>query len=454
MTKSTSSSTYQPTIRNHWYSAGAWWLSPLSLSLLSTMLAYIAVITPPNIVAIMLQERDYTFLNPSLFIVISISEIFFIFGIIFVSFVCDKGRIKVKKSPVLLVSNSLYKKALFLLLVTIIGEFTIGFILIERIGIQRLLSAISNPQLGLELRQQVVTISRIHGINILALQNFFFPVLLFIFMIIFGLPKEVIKRKNFFLFTFACAAYITVNLITFTRWQILQLFLGLIIIYISRKNSNGGIKFSSLLKIAFLFMVSSLAIFLGINMLKTRISGLDAVVGYILGSYNVAASVISGLVKQPYDNSTYVTFGFFWNAPFLGPHFRQLGISLGINLPGPNSGATNVWDTWSTVLNAAGLNSTYQWDTVYGCVYGDIGILFPIVFFVYAVISQFLFLRAIDGKLYSILLYVYFAISIVTWFTSVFVSNTALDDYAISSFFLWLWFRRDWSRSLRNVGRS
>ena len=438
---------------NRWSSSGIWGLSPLCLCLANMALACIAIIYPPHWIVTSLHERDLAFLNPGLVLVVIISGMSFIFGLMFVSLVFDQGYLKVRRSPPFKTNNRLYNKALLLITITIFGETLIAFLLLHKTGTAAFIAALNNPTTGIIFREKLVTIARFHTINILAFETLFYPALIIAFFIILGYSNGRKKMRGLLYFSFGSLSYLLVNFITFTRWQIMQYLLSMVAVFVLNKNSQEGVSLIKLLRLGMYFLVLALSIFIFVNALKTQISGGNALIGYTIGSYNNAAATISRTVIQPFADSSYVALGALWNAPFIGPHLREIGISLGLNLPGPHANATMGWSTWSDALEKSGLNSIYQWNTIFGSVFGDVSIFFPIIFFVYGAISQYLFIEFINLKLYGVLLYIFFMVSVVTWFTSVFISNTTLDDYAIFSGFLYFLIRRDWYSS-RYRGRS
>jgi hypothetical protein len=453
-TFSTECETTQQKTSNRWSSSGIWWFSPLYLCLANMALACIALIYPPHWIVTSLHERDLAFLNPGLLLVVIASGMSFIFGLLFVSSVFDQGYLKVRRSPPFKTNNRLYNKALLLIATTIFGETLIAFLLLHKTGTAAFIAALDNPSTGIIFREKLVTIARFHSINILAFETLFYPALILAFFIILGCGNGRKKMRGLLYFSFGSLSYLLVNFITFTRWPIMQYLLSMVAVYVLNKNSQEGVSLVKLFRLCMYFLVLALSIFIFVNALKTQVSGGNAIIGYIMGSYNNAAAVISGSVTQPFSDSSYVTLGALWNAPLIGSHLREIGISsFGLSLPSPHANATIAWSTWSDALEKSGLNSMYQWDTVFGSVFGDVSNFFPIVFFVYGAISQYLFIEFIKLKPYGVLLYIFFMVSVVTWFTSVFISNTTLDDYAFFSVFLCFLIRRDWYSS-RYRGRS
>ncbi|WP_141738418.1 hypothetical protein [Acidithiobacillus caldus] len=436
----------------HWKSTGVWLLSPLVVSLSNLVLVFIAVMLPPDWLSRTIEARDICFLNLRFLLITLISESCFLIGIGVAALLFSRGRFVVKKSPFFEPTRSLLKISIRLAWLVIVGELIAATILIVKIGLGSYLLALKNPEFGTLLREHIVTAARIGGINVLATQNLFLPALLivvFVTLSYHGRKKSTVLT----LAIMSMTAFCLTNALTFTRWPILEAALSALIVYILIKNSSHGISLNKVVRLLLYFLSFSLIIFLGINLLKTNINGFNVLVGYIFGSYNNAAAVISGYVRQPFSGSTYVTLGAIWNAPFLGGSIREIGRSVGLDLPSASAGATVVWSSWSAALSGTGLNPTYQWDTVFGAVYGDVGPLFPLVFFLYGLFSQYFFIKSMDFHLLHSLIYVFILVSLITWFTSVFISNTSLDDYVVFSLFLYSLVRRQWNSSIR-VGEA
>jgi len=428
-----------------WRKWGILALSPLYLSLLSTCFGLIAILTPPQWISIAMRERDFMFFNPLMFIVIVFSEVAFISGLLFYAKSRRLTRIGVKKSPRILPSARLLDKAIWLLVGSIIIEIMIGVIIVAKAGLGNILLALNNPIEGSQFRNHLLTLMRIHGVNMLVFQDAaYLALIVAIFIVMCSTRKSNKRVAGLMLAALGSVCYITVSLLTLTRWQVLQFLFSLGAIYLLYRNAQNGVARAKLVSYSVVIVVLSCSIFILVNALKTNNSDIDAIVGYTIGSYNIAASVVSGIVTQPFSGSTYGTLGAIWNAPILGPHIRELGKLLGLDLPTGSGGAKNSWNAWRDALQSAGINPAYNWDTVFGYVYGDIGIAFPIAFFVYGYISEYLFNKFQDLRLFGVMLYLPFFVSIITWFTSVFISNTALDDDIIFSIIIWLFIRHDW----------
>lgn len=438
-------------IQTRWHSASIWWLSPLFLSMANLGLAFAAVMLPPHWLSGALHENDLCFLSPDLMLVIVVSEASFFLGILLASKLFDHGRIAVRRSPLLNPTKSILFMANILTGIVIIGELLLATTLIERVGLAHYVFAFGNPVAGLNLRENIVTMARIGGVNVLAIENFFLPALMLVIFIYLSLQSRKQRLLGMSYAIFGLIMYIFVNALTLTRWQILQGLLSVIVVYVFYKNSRKGMKLTRILRVAIYFILFATLLFLGVNQLKTTIHGDNAIVGYVFGSYNNAAGVISGVIRPPFSDSTYVTLGALWNAPFAGGNIRTLGSSLGLDLPNAKAGAMIVWSGWTNSLTKAGLNPVYQWDTVFGAIYGDVGLLFPFVFFFYGFVSQYFFVNAIKLRLFHFLIYIFIIVSLVTWFTSVFISNTTFDDYAIFSLVLYLIFKSEWRRSIHTT---
>lgn len=435
---------------SRWKSFGIWAVSPLYLSLTSTTLGFISLIFPPHWLTTALQERDVVFMNAPMALVMAISELAFILGLAFYAQVHNHGKLVARRSPNLTPTRMLCKYGILLSAGSIIVEALIAIIMILRVGLTKILIAFTSPNAGIIFRQSLVGEMRIHGINILAFQAAAYPALLVSTFIAMSVRGNRARRVSLAFAIIGGFSYIIINLLTFTRWQVLQYFLSVGLLLVICRNGENGISKTRLLHASIIFLGISSALFVTVNALKTHISGPSAILGYTIGSYNVGAAVASGDVAQPYANSSYGALGFFWNAPMIGPYLRDLGRADGLDLPSGNAGATNVWSSWSNALDTAGLNPTYQWDTVFSYIYGDTGLIFPVIFFLYGYISQSIFSGFMMVRPIRFLLYFPFMTSIVTWFTSVFISNTTLDDFFIFSLLIVSIIKHQWLTSIEN----
>ena len=436
--------------KRHWRSFAIRFVSPLYLAVANLFLVLFATVFPPQWFSQAANEPDIVFLNANYALLAISCTGAFIAGIIFYRLLRGSGSIFFNKSPSFMPNESLVKKIKKVLMVCLgINFFTIA-LLIYGVGLHRFLQSMNDKDLALAVRNQMIVVGRLAGFNVLALQTLLFVTLVVAFFVLLNMKRSQSLTRLKFLFNGVIITYILVSFLEITRWPILQMVFSLLLIYILYLNTIHGLGFLRFLKIGIIFVTFSLAVFLGIGVLKYGPSHvLGSVIGYTLASYNLGAAVVSGIFRQPNSGSTFATLGFFWQFPFLGNYFRQIGISYGLNLPiagGANMTWVNAWAR--AIVENTDLNPHWLWTTVYAYIYADVGWAALCVFFIYGAISQYLYEGFIRLRLFQVALYAFFFAYQITWFTSVFISNTNLDDYVVFALALAFYIGPSWRNSL------
>ena len=437
-----------------WHGLGIKFVSPLYLAILNMIMVLVAIFFPPSWFEAAAKEPDLVFLNAKYFFLTLICTCAFIAGIVIYRFLRGSHKIKFGASPKFYPSLGLLKKSSNILRVCLVINILTMVIAFYGIGLQNFSKSFTDKDIALAVRNQILVVGRIGGVNILALQTFVFVSLVIASFIYYSAKKDdnnrvVIRRFNV-LFVFVVVTYLLVCVLTITRWPILQMSFAFLLTYILYRNSSVGLGVRRLFKMGLAFIIISLAVFLGIGTLKMGLSHvLGSVIGYTIASYNLGAAVVDGVFRVPTSGSTYATLGFFWQFPFLGYYFRQIGIANGLNLPVAGGANMTEVDAWARVITeTTNLNPHWLWTTVYSYIYADVGWAFILVFLVYGAISQYLFENFNRLRLVHVSLYAFFFVYQIAWFTSVFISSTLLVDYFAFALIINMYIGAAWRRAV------
>ncbi|MDA8153963.1 MAG: hypothetical protein M0003_14845 [Acidithiobacillus sp.] len=436
-------------VRRFWNSLGIKIISPLFISLLNTFVALGAAFVPSDLVVKVLSEPNVIYLNMPYILVVLSSEIAFCAGIWLFPLLKGQHTLSICRSPTLYPTRRLYLKALNLVLISILYELFIIIFMIVSIGQKRIELAFLNPNIANTLRLWIISASRVHGVNLLAFQFGVNAALLVSFFIFINIRLVRVRISMLSIHALASMLYLLASSLSLSRWPIMAYLLSLAVLVVLKKNAGNGIgirrvvvlSLSTLSILVFVFMVFSY-----IRMGSENIA--RSIVGYTIGSYNLGSAAISNIFVQPYSDSTYGALGMFWNAPVIGPYLRYFGRALGLDLP--RSSVIEMGKTvvlWSDAVSKANFNPTYLWDSIYGFLYSDISFWYLFVFFVYGFVSWYLYDGFIKLSLLKMLLYIVFFISLITWFTSAFISNLPLDDFTFFAVLIALYLRRQWRLS-------
>lgn len=417
-------------------------LRPDVASLLAVGLWLVSFLLPPQFVEPYLEERDVVFLNLPMAMVVVVSAVAFWKG---TKTGKTRGHRRTSESqPRMIVTRSLLSKVFWVALVIPFFEILVIFTVLHKVGIGTLLLATQNPTLGTAWRTDVSSTLRLGGINFGALVNCCYAALVSCtFAALWADPGRGKRRICLILLGIGGLLYALTSLILFQRWPLFEYLLSMLVALLVYRDLKFGVTRAKVVGLIAGSALVCTAIFFLVNALRTSSTGSSMLLGYTVGSYNLGAAAISGSFHQPHAHSTYATFGWFWDAPLIGATLRNLGISLGLDLPLGGALAPTAAVEWPSAVASAGLNPAFQWDTMFARIYADVGVLFPLVFFVYGYACQRVYERFCRLDIFGVFLYVPLLVNILSWFSGVALS-TPFDDYLLSALIIWIWLKDLW----------
>ncbi|MGK2871947.1 MAG: hypothetical protein ACSLFL_06800 [Alphaproteobacteria bacterium] len=216
------------------------------------------------------------------------------------------------------------------------------------------------------------------------------------------------------------------------RYDLMPGFFGFILVYIVFRFRHTGMRLRRYVNLLMQAGLVLLGLFLLMSWLRgnsTQSDIINNVAGYTVASYNRLAAILSGDIQFPYSGSGTYTFRFLSHIPLL---HRWIDIGAMFGMP-------DTFDVWSSEFPAvyqAGLDGRYIWASAFGYVYADIGPFAPIYFFILGVLSGWLWRSILNSQSIGVVLYPWFAFSILFWVGDNFVAYRRLVTFVAAGVLL------------------
>ena len=192
------------------------------------------------------------------------------------------------------------------------------------------------------------------------------------------------------------------------RSNLMPLIVGAALIYLYNRADKDNVSLLKLARSAAYMAGGTLLLFLAIFVMRGAghigllISGL---IGYSLASYNRLASVLGGSLHYTYAGSG------IYLAPFL-----SYSTSLPFHTWVGGATPSMVMSTEFLDVHAAGLTAAFNWSSVFGYIFADIGWWTPLYMVVIGLLTGWLWQNFRKGTIWGVVLYPWFAFSILFWF--------------------------------------
>jgi hypothetical protein len=240
------------------------------------------------------------------------------------------------------------------------------------------------------------------------------------------------RKKIIFLIAACVAAGTLVAIFKVARYELMPLYLGLIVIKLRQIGSGKSAWFFIALGlIAVAFIVALFAVF-------SIIRGQDVVVnliGYGPTSFNHLSALLDGRLQ--YVSTGNYTVGFLSELPFLRRFIPS----------GPAPDSLLLFEKEFQLTKAAGLNGALIWVTSWGYYYVDLGLGVYLFAFVLGVLAQLSWNGFNRLQVFGLTLYPLFAVSIILWITSNFLTRKQTTVIVLAATILWVWEKSiDWRR--------
>jgi len=378
-------------------------VSPYGLALISYTIFLFAWLFPPGLYANYIHEPDQIFLDPLSLAFVSACILAFVIGLrlstLFSSCFAEAPKVIPPSSPqIYLLAPLIISSAFCLVYLFKVGSHLdiVGLLASSQGNSIKLVNQTGQLQEGFWGRSPSVLCATIWWAQYRAgqLQLKGLGHLLFISIFLFALMVDVAT----------CTA--TVN-----RSNLMPLISGIALIYAYRKTYGRNVNaFKILVQGAF-----AIAIFLGLFLLLSFFRGnissstlVTQILGYGITSYNRLALMLTGHLQ-------FVTGG---KGAYLFPvlvdsHSLNVIFPISDRLGWPS--ADTLWRLEFGPIGAAGLNRGFNWVSLFGYVYTDMGWFTPLYFSGLGVLCGRLWLSFRKGKSFGLVFYPWAAFSILFW---------------------------------------
>lgn len=231
------------------------------------------------------------------------------------------------------------------------------------------------------------------------------------------------------------------------RYDLMPGIFGFFLIYLISKYGRAHLplrKYAIKLAWTFFLLMGIFVLFSWLRGFTTVIELLQNVGGYTFASYNRLAAILDGDLRYPYAGSGIYGFHFLTHIPLLD---RWIDVGSLLGMPSPRY----VWLSEFSAVSAAGLDRRYIWGSAFGYVYSDLGWFVIPYFFLLGVLSATLWSKIIRGRVVGIIVYPWFAFSILFWLGSNFVAYSQLITLSGAALLL-VFYEHIARRIFRNIG--
>lgn len=386
--------------------------SPNRLALYSYGVFLVAWFFPPNFYTSVLNEPDLMFLNPLLFVFFTACTLAFVLGVGGATWIF--GNVDRTKEPLARVASPL-KLCLPVALCTL---WAIAYI--RDVGAHINVAALLLSQQGGLIKESSSSLDLSSGR--LALSVPFLTAALFWSYTRYKQQKpRLIGGRPLFIVTFLVGflVLIAICLALVDRGTLMSLIIGMTILSIHNRFVAGKLNRKKLILVGCAVVLGISMIFVIFSILRGSNSYqlvLWTFIGYSIASYNRLAAVLSGLIVSPFPGKPVHLVYYLIESIRLEDifHFRQA-----LNWPD----AYSLFQAEFSEIYASGLNASFIWLGVFGDIYTDIEWLAPFFIFGVGFITGLAWVLFRRRNVVGLVLYPWFAFSIVFWIGASLVFN-------------------------------
>jgi hypothetical protein len=226
------------------------------------------------------------------------------------------------------------------------------------------------------------------------------------------LPLRGIGRQTFRVLFFAGVILDVITCVaTVDRTSLMPLIAGLSVTWLFGKTVSKNIKILRLLTIGLSSTAGVIAVFLLVSFLRGTIAikGLMMLLlGYTIVSYNRMAALVLGVMYDSYQGRGVYLFPILRESEMLNKLFH-----LNERFDWPT--AWGLWSAGFSSVASAGLNPGFNFYSVFGALYSDLGWLALAYLFVVGILVGYLWWKFRAGKTFAIVLYPWCAFCILFW---------------------------------------
>ncbi|MGK2959495.1 MAG: hypothetical protein ACSLFB_14075 [Acidimicrobiales bacterium] len=222
-------------------------------------------------------------------------------------------------------------------------------------------------------------------------------------------------------FMFAVAT----SVIKVARYDLMPGVIGFILIYGIYKFKNSSVPIRKYILPLAQAGALVISLFVVISWLRGASNSSDIInniLGYTVASYNRLAAALDGDLNFPFGGTGTYAFRFLDHIPLLD---RWLDISEILGTPSSES----VWLSEFSAVYQAGLDGRYIWASTFGYLYLDLGLFIFFYLFIVGMLMGWSWKNMLDGGSTGIVIYPWFAFSVLFWFGSNFLAYPRLITF-------------------------
>jgi hypothetical protein len=224
-------------------------------------------------------------------------------------------------------------------------------------------------------------------------------------------PRGIAKQTFQILFFVGVIVDVVTCVATVDRTNLMPLIAGLSVIYLFGKTVSKNIKILRLIMLGLCSAAGVIGVFLLVSFLRGTIAikGLMMLLlGYTVVSYNRLAALLLGVMYDSYQG----------RGVYLFPILRENDTLNRIFHFNDRFDWPTAWGLWSSAFSSvasAGLNPGFNFYSVFGALYSDLGWLTPAYLLLIGILVGYLWWKFRAGKTFAIVLYPWCAFCILFW---------------------------------------
>jgi hypothetical protein len=221
-------------------------------------------------------------------------------------------------------------------------------------------------------------------------------------------------------------------LIKVARYDLMPGFFGFILVYVVFKYRNAQMSLKKYVQSLGWTLLAIVGLFILFSWLRGDSEYgelLESILGYTSASYNRLPALLEGSLDFPYGGSGTYAFRFLSHIPLLD---RVVDVGDFFGMPS----SVTVWLSEFSAVHRVGLDGRFIWLSAFGYVYSDLGWFVLPYFMVIGMLSARLWWSILDGKIFGIVLYPWFAFTILFWFGSNFLVYPRLITLTMAALLL------------------
>ena len=232
------------------------------------------------------------------------------------------------------------------------------------------------------------------------------------------------SRRLLYLLLAATVLSATLSVVKLARYELIPLLIGLALIKLRTSYNSRSETGARPIKTILVYSGFGVAIFVFFASLRGQLSGPNGVTanvtGYFLASFNRLAAIFDGSLIMSHEGTGIYVLNFLSNLPIIGP-------AIGTFLPNNSE----VFVAEFADVEGAGLVRSYNWLTMYGYYYIDLGIWVLPFCLIFGIMTQVAWKSFTEFRMLGTLLYPYLAAALILSFSFYWITRPLIASIVI-----------------------